>query len=122
MIEYIHVQLSIWGRWSERNASKGIGYSSICPMFKDVRHGEGYGSMPPPGVEVASLNEILDMDKAIQRLSQDAKKLCVEYYVIRGSGEDIAGRLGIKRRTLYDRLHAVQQSLLGHLNDICTEY
>lgn len=121
MIEYIHTQLSVWGRWVERNASKGIGYSPVCPMFKDVRHGEGYESRPPAGVEIASFNEIIDMDRAVSRLSQDKRKLCVEYYVIRGTGEDVAQRLGIKRRTLYDRLHLMQQSLLGHLNDICAD-
>ena len=118
MIEYIHVQLSAWGRWSLRRASKGVGYSPVCPMFKDVRHGEGYESRPPSGVEVASFNELVDIEQAVSRLSQDGKRLCMEYYVVQGSGEEVASRLGIARRTLYDRLHMVQQHVMGHLNDI----
>ena len=104
MIEYIHVQLSAWGRWSARQSSKGIGYSPVCPMFKDVRHGEGYESRPPSGVEIASLHELTDMDKAVSRLSQDGKRLCIEYYVIQGTGEEVAGRLGITRTVSYTHL------------------
>lgn len=122
MIEYIHTQLSIWGRWSAMGAKKDIGYPSVCPMFKDVRHGGGFGSAPPPGVGmVADLDNILSTDAAVQRLGRDQKSLVVEYYVVGGTGEEVARRFGIARRTLYDRLTSVQQSLLGHLNDLAAE-
>lgn len=122
MIEYIHTQLSIWGRWSARGASRDVGYPSVCPMFKDVRHGGAYGSAPPPGVGTAhSLDDVLITDQAVKRLSQDQKSIVVEYYVVGGKGDEVAKRIGIARRTLYDRLTAVQQSLLGHMNDIAAD-
>lgn len=118
MIEYIHTQLSIWGKWSLANATKGIGYSPVSPMFKGARHGEGYGSNPPPGISIDCADSIRDTDSAVSRLGREQKLLCVEYYVRGGRNEDVAARLGIAKRTLYDRLHAVHQSLLGHLNDV----
>ena len=45
-------------------------------------------------------------------------KICVEFYVVDGSGEEIAQRMGIAKRTLYDRIHLLHQKVLGLLNDV----
>ena len=118
MIAYVNTQMSIWGKWSARKASNGMGYSHICPMFKQAQHGGGFGSSVPIGVEIANMDEIQDCDKAVQRLSQDMRMLAIEFYVVSGKGEDVATRLGIKKRTLYDRIDAMHQQMLGHLNDV----
>lgn len=122
MIEFVHARLSIWGRWVATGARREVGYPPVCPMFKDARHGGSYGSTIPHGIGAAgSIEDIAFTDSAVQRLSRDQKSLVVEYYVIGGKGDDVARRFGIARRTLYDRLTAVQQSLLGHLNDVAAE-
>lgn len=118
MIEYVHVQLSVWGRWTIRNSSVALGYPSVSPMFSSSRFDGSYGSRPPSGVDVCGADHVQDTDAAVQRLPNEMRKLCVEYYVVGGSGCDIAGRLGIAKRTLYDRLSSMHSSLLGHLNDV----
>lgn len=122
MIDYIHTQLAIWGRWSANGAKKDIGYSPVCPMFKDARHGGAYGSAPPPGVGTfGSLAEILDMDAAVNRLGREHKTLAIEFYVIGGRAIDIAERRSVTKKALYEQLHSLQQAVLGHLNDVVAE-
>lgn len=118
MIPYVGTQLSIWGKWVVAKSSKGIGYAAICPMFKDQRHGGVYASQPPMGVTVDGMDNILDTDKAVQRLDQVQRQLAYEFYVRSGKGVEVAARLGIAKRTLYDRIAALHQSMLGHLNDV----
>lgn len=118
MIPYIDTQLSIWGRWSVARASRGLGFSPVCPMFKQARYGGGFGSAVPVGVAVDCVDNIHDTDTAVSRMSVDQKRLCVEYYVVGGKGNEVAARLGVARRTMFDRLHCMHQALLGHLNDV----
>jgi len=118
MIEYVHTQLSIWGRWSGRKERSAIGYPSVSPMFMGARFGGVYGSRPPVGVEVCGSDHVQDTDAAVQRLAQDHRRLVVEYYVVGGTGADVARRLGIARQRLYERLHSLHQVVLGHLNDV----
>jgi hypothetical protein len=37
---------------------------------------------------------------------------------VNGSGVDIARRMGITRKELYERIHAMHQRVLGLLNDV----
>ena len=118
MIDYVNVQLSAWGKWSARNASKGMGYSPICPMFKQAQHGGAFGSSIPVGVDVSGIDHIRDTDEAVRRLDAASRALCVEFYVVNGSGVDIARRMGITRKALYERIHSMHQRVLGLLNDV----
>jgi len=118
MIEYVHTQLSIWGKWSVRKASAGIGYPAISPMFIDVRFGGVYGSRPPAGVEVCGSDNVFDTDLAVRRLTPEQKRMVVEYYVVGGSAVDVSRRLGVARQRMYERLHSLHQVVLGHLNDV----
>ena len=121
MISYIDTQLSIWGKWSMARASKGLGYPSTCPMFKDARHGGAFGSLPPLGVSLDSVDTIRDTDEAVRRLSDDYRCLAIEFYVHRVSGVEMADRLGISRKSLYQRLDRLHQSMLGLLNDVVSD-
>lgn len=116
MIEYINVQLSIWGKWASRQNSKGLGYPSISPMFNQAQHGGSYSSQTPFGVY--ECEHIRETDLAVQRLVEEDRALCVEFYQVRGTAVDIARRLGIARQRLYERLDAVHRAVMGHLNDI----
>jgi len=87
-------------------------------MFKDVRHGGVFGGHVPMGVTMDSAREVHDTDQAVTRLTAEQKRLCIEYYVIGGSGVDVAARVGCARQRLYERLHVLQSAVLGHLNDI----
>lgn len=118
MIPYIDAQMSAWGRWVVRRSSRGLGFPGVCPMFRDSRFGGAYGASPPPGVVIGDISDILDTDAAVQRLDAPSRSLATEYYVVGGKGLDVAARLGIARRTMYDRIHALHQAMLGHLNDV----
>lgn len=116
MIEYINVQLSIWGKWAVRQNSNGLGYPSISPMFSQAQHGGSYSGQTPFGV--CECERIRETDLAVQRLPDADRALCVEFYQRGGTAVSIAGRLGIARQRLYERLDAVHRSVMGHLNDI----
>lgn len=118
MIEYVHTQLSIWGRWSVRKSTAAIGYPSVSPMFMGARFDGVYGSRPPVGVEVCGEDHVQDTDAAVGRLSVEQKRVVVEYYVVGGSAVDVARRLGMTRQRIYERLHALHQVVLGHMNDV----
>lgn len=112
---YVEHLLSAWGRWAQRKASKGIGFPSCSPMFKDAPVGKFYESRPPLGLDQADCEAT---DKAIQRLSAEDRRLCVEVYQIGGKTVEIAARLGWHRQRVPERLQRMHQELLGYLNDI----
>ncbi len=118
MIEYVHVQLSIWGRWERTRTSAGLGYSKVSPMFRDARHGGSYASQPPAGVSIDAAQEVHDTAAAVARLGLEHRRLAIEYYVIGGTAVQVAGRVGCGRQRLYERLTALQASVLGHINDV----
>jgi hypothetical protein len=116
MIEYINVQLSIWGKWAVRRNGQGLGYPSVSPMFNQVQHGGSYGSSMPAGV--CDCEYVRETDLAISRLTEDDRALCVQFYQHGGSAVSVAQRLGIARQRLYERLDTVHRAVMGHLNDI----
>ena len=114
MIDYIHLQLSIWGRWAVRRSTSGLGYPTVSPMFKDRIGPSQYNSCEPPGVT----EYVHCTDQAVARLPAEDKRLCVEFYQIGGKATEIAQRMGIRRQRLYERLDGVHCAVLGHMNDI----
>lgn len=116
MIEYINVQLSIWGKWAARRNSEGLGFPSISPMFNQAQHGGSYGSALPPGV--CDCEYVRETDLAVSRLKPEDQALCVQFYQHGGTAVAVAQRLGIARQRLYERLDAVHRLVMGHLNDI----
>lgn len=114
MIEYVNVQLSVWGRWALRRSTTGLGYPRVCPMFRTMRSGGGYQSCEPLGME----DYVEDTDRAVQRLEARDRLLCVEFYQRGGTAVAVAQRLGVSRQRLYERLDTVHRMVLGHLNDI----
>ena len=87
-------------------------------MFKDTRHGGVYRSAPPLGVSITERSNVEDTDRAVQRLDRVQRQLVVEYYVVGGTGEQVARRLGIGRQRLYERLAVLHATMLGLLNDV----
>lgn len=106
MIVYVNGLLSAWGRWSNRDKDGGTGWPSTSAMFKDAPVGNHYGSKPPLGVGQGAA-ECEVTDKAVHMLKdQDVRlfDLAVAFYKQGGTGQEIAARLGIGKRTMYDRL------------------
>lgn len=118
MIEYINVQLSIWGKWAVRRNGEGLGYPSISPMFNQAQHGGSYGSQLPPGV--CDCEYVRETDLAVQRLLEEDRALCVEFYQRGGTAVAVASRLGMARQRMYERLDAVHRAVMAHLNDIAS--
>lgn len=121
MIVYVNSLLSAWGRWANRGADGGTGWPSCSSMFKDLPEGHGaYGSKLPLGVGDQS-SECEVTDRAVHRLKdQDGRlfALAVEFYKVGGTGADIAARLGIAKRTMYDRVDLLHQKVMGNIEDI----
>lgn len=117
MIEWVHVQMAIWGRWVNRGVRHEVGFPSVCPMFRDARFGGAYGSAPPSGVFISGHDYTHDVNQAVSRLQADRRRVCVEYYVIQGRVDDIAQRLAMSKKRLYESLHSIQAEVLGYLND-----
>lgn len=117
MIEFIHVQLAAWGRWTIRQSSKGIGYATSCPMFQE-RFGGEFASRPPTGVEVAGIDSLHDVDRAVAMLCPEQRTIAFEFYVRNATAKSIAERIGVSRKTFYDRLHILQQKVLYNLQEI----
>ena len=116
MIEYINVQLSIWGKWAARRNGKGLGFPAISPMFMDAQHGGVYRSREPAGV--CDCEYVQETDQAVQRLSPADRALCIQFYQIGGTGVEIARRMGIGRPRLYEQLDRVHRQVMGFLQDI----
>lgn len=117
MIVHIDVLLCAWGRWALRNQARAIGYPPISPMFQDMQASKVFDSKVPFGVD----EYVAETDIAVQRLPNDLKLVAVEYYQIGGKAESVAGRLGIKKTTLYKRIDLLHNEVLGNLNDIAAK-
>lgn len=116
MSPYVERLLSSWGNWSKRIASRALGFPSCSPMFRGMPVGQdGYASRPPLGLDG---HDNAATDLAVQRLSAEDRRLCVEVYQNGGRTVDVAARLGWYRERVSRRLHVVHRELLGHLNDI----
>lgn len=118
IILHINHLLCAWGRWSARQHDGGNGYPRMSPMFNSMPKGDAYESHCL-NIDLAQL----DTDKAIRRLNQQDRVICIEIYQIGGSTREIASRIGIPRTT-YERnvlridLPRIHHELMGHLNDI----
>lgn len=120
MITFVHMQLTIWAKAQMREARQGLGYASTCPMFKDARNGGGYGSAPPVGVAFGA-DRVSDMDAAIQRLGREDRILVDQFYRVGGSANDVAGRLGVSKKRMYELIDVLHARVLGLLNDVVAE-
>ena len=87
----VEILLAAWGRWAIRVETKSIGYSSVCPMFREARFGNGFGSAPPVGLNDADLRAV---DAAVQRLPVILRATLNEFYKSQCSVRDLALHLG----------------------------
>lgn len=118
MIDYMHVQLSIWGKWCMSKARRDVGFPSVSPMFRDMASGGGYGSRIPSGVTMYSVQNMMDMDEAVAMLPIKERALCAEFYIVGGKSMEIAARIGVTKKRLYEMLDVMHSRLLGLLNDV----
>lgn len=112
MIPAIDTILSRWGKWVIKSDSKGLGYPSTCPMFRDFRSGEVHRSSPPLGI-FTGRDTLDDVNKIVASLGRIDQVRCYEYYVVGGKKEAIAVRMGIAVREVYrwrDKLHEAVQN------------
>lgn len=118
MIKRIDDLLIAWGRWVVRSDSRGLGYASVCPMFRDTPPSVGFDSSPPPGVFTGAENANA-INAVVSGLAKDQRALCYEVYVVTGRTRlQVAQAMGISRDTLYQwiaRLHRRVES------DLCYE-
>jgi transposase-like protein len=121
MIDYINVRLGEWARWSVSDARylrTTLGAHSCWPQML----GEAASTESKRGeVSFVPLNDIecCETDKAICALPATLKEAVVVYYKRTGTTSiQIAKRLGVSERTLFDRISQAHQRLLGILNDI----
>ena len=118
VIPYVNTLLVAWGKWVVRGRDGGAGWASCSAMFRDMPAGVGvYRSREPLGIGCQS-SECEQTHEAVMRLSEVDQTLLKEVYVVGGTTKAIALRLGWHRQRVPERLDAVGQRLLGHLNDV----
>lgn len=84
-------------------------------MFRDSPSGGGWGSSPPVGA-FRTTDDLRAVNEAVGMLSGAERRLCAEYYVIRGGWRAVCQRMGIGRSALYDRLDAMQANVSRNLS------
>jgi len=118
VIPYVNTLLVAWGRWVVRNQDGGVGWPTYSAMFRDAPAGVmPAASKPPVGIGCGA-DECEQTEQAVRRLNEADRMLLKEVYVIGGTTKAIAGRLGWHRQRVPERLDAVGNRLLGHLNDV----
>jgi DNA-directed RNA polymerase specialized sigma24 family protein len=91
----LEVLLSAWGRWAIAGESKGLGYASICPMFRDARPSRTYESAPPSGYSPQDFEAVT---QAISVLPVFHAVAVVVYYQQSDSVRDAASKLGVDHK------------------------
>lgn len=117
MIVYVNTLLVAWGKWAAYGRDGGVGWPSCSPMFRDAPSGRGFGSSLPVGVGMHS-DDCEVTDRAVSRLPDDLRRLCVEVYQIGGKTTEIAERIGIARETVSRKLDRAHQLVLHELQEI----
>lgn len=108
MIGSIDAMLCQWGRWAVAQARREVGYSPICPMFKDSSRGGGYGSGVPVGVE---FGDIPACDRAVNRLPVVLRCVVIQHYQIQSSLRDTAKACGISHKSASQYLGMAHKSI-----------
>ena len=115
MIESIHAQLSVWGRWAKNPIRHAVGYPSHAAGFGDYRpHGAEYKSRPPEGV-FSGHAAMEDVDKAVRSLQESDRALCIEYYQIGPNWEAVCVRKSMSKSVLYRELHRIQDKVADRM-------
>ena len=104
----VEILLAAWGRWAIRVETKGIGYPSISPMFREARFGKGFGSAPPVGLNDSDLRAV---DAAVQRLPVILRATLNEFYKSQCSVRDLAKRLGCGHKAAGQYLNEARRRL-----------
>ena len=114
----VEVLLSAWGRWAVRVETKSIGYSSVSPMFREMRSGNGFGSAPPVGLNDADLRAV---DAAVQRLPVILRATLNEFYKSQCSVRDLALHLGCSRPSASQYLNEARRRVSKSLDEDSSE-
>jgi len=97
MNDGIKVLLSRWGRWAIKRDSRGLGYPSTSPMFRDAPKGDGFGDALPIGI---AETDILAVDAAVMRLPEGLRLVVIYIYQRCYSLRDAARRLGFSHQSV----------------------
>jgi hypothetical protein len=84
-------------------------------MFRDAPSGGGWGSSPPVGA-FRTTDDLRAVNEAVGMLSGAERRLCAEYYVVRGGWKAVSVRMHIGRTELYKRLDAMQANVSRNLS------
>lgn len=110
----VEILLAAWGRWAIRVETKSIGYSSVCPMFREARFGNGFGSAPPVGLNDADLRAV---DAAVQRLPVILRATLNEFYKSQCSIRDLALHLGCSHKSASQYLNEARRRVAQSIEE-----
>lgn len=114
---YVEARLAKWAIWCHWGSSgkpqKVVSWYEKVVMAPNVQ-GRGGDSQPCP-VDEAEAHET---HRAIGALAPYLRATIVEHWMVSGTAEMKARRLGICRDQFYERLNVANHKLLGYLNDL----
>lgn len=112
MILWVHATFIEWARWVRRTDEGPAGYGKSV-LLKVM---EGKGEILPGAPFIASRGlsdldkRMLRVERFISQLSKRDRRLIKVFYLQPNTVETKAKRLGMSKRSLYDRIHKVHTS------------
>ena len=110
MIVYINARLNAWAEWHARRGDSGLGFPRECSYTRlQARSGSGFKAE----VDDAAW----ETHRGVNALIIERRAAVFSFYVRRGLVIQKARDCGCSVATLYRRIDAAHQDLLGWLND-----
>lgn len=103
-IDWVHLRLLNWARWSTEKASHGLGYPRAAAFTRDPgagRHAEERNAIPVDSIAASA------MEDAVQalRFHDGVLHALIIFYYLRGATRgDVCARLCFGQRRFYQRL------------------
>ena len=109
MNEFVEMKLLTWGEWALRRASAGLGFAASS---LSITPGGGAPDLPRGVVD-----SLLEMDSCVSALAKEHRAFVEQVYCHAGTPETHSTKLGICRKTFYNRRDVIHAIVAAYLAD-----